>query len=122
MQGCTFKQFLDCKPLNFHGTEGSTGLIKWFEKVEAVICISGCTTAQKVMYSTNLFLDNALTWWNSQVQSLGDEAAYALPSEEFKNLMIHEYCPASEIQKLETEFWNLTMFWFRYGWLHIAFS
>ena len=41
--GCTFKHFLDCKPLVFKGTEGSTGLIKWLEKVEAVIRISACT-------------------------------------------------------------------------------
>ncbi len=26
--GCTFKMFLDCKPLNFSGTEGSVGLLK----------------------------------------------------------------------------------------------
>ena len=100
--GCTYKQFLDCKPIMFKGTEGSTGLIKWFEKVEAVIRISSCTEQQKVMYATNLFLDQALTWWNSQVQALGDATAYALCWDEFKELMVKEYCPTSEIQELET--------------------
>jgi hypothetical protein len=61
------------------------------------------------MYATNLFLDQVLTWWNNQVQTLGDDAAYSLSWLELKELMIAEYCPASEVQKLETEFWNLTM-------------
>ena len=84
-------------------------MVKWFEKTEAVIRISGCTPRQSVMYSTNLFLDQALTWWNGQVQSLGDDSAYSLSWTELKELMIAEYRPASEVQKLETEFWNLTM-------------
>src|ERR1044071_8930279 len=108
-RGCTFKAFLDCKPINFSGTEGSIGLVKWFEKTEAVIRISGCTPRQSVMYATNLFLDQALTWWNGQVQSLGDDVAYSLSWAELKELMIAEYRPTSEVQKLETEFWNLTM-------------
>ncbi len=95
--------FLDCKPTNFNGTEGSVGLLKWFEKTEAVIRISKCTEEQKVMYATNLLLDNALTWWNSQVQALGKDAAYALSWIDLKELMIKEYCPTSEVQKLETE-------------------
>ena len=96
--GCTFKMFLDCKPINFSGTEGSVGLLKWLEKTEAVIHISKCTENQNVMYATNLLLDNALTWWDSQVQTLGDDAAYALFWLDLKELMIKEYCPASEIR------------------------
>ena len=43
------------------------------------------------------------------MQSLGDDTAYSLSWAELKELMIAEYRPASEVQKLETEFWNLTM-------------
>ena len=75
-QGCTYKLFLDCKPKNFNGTEGAVGFIRWVEKTESVIRISKCTPEQMVMYATCLFLDEALTWWNLQVQTLGSDAAY----------------------------------------------
>nr|GEZ45359.1 hypothetical protein [Tanacetum cinerariifolium] len=28
--GCTYKEFLNCQPLNFKGTEGDVGLTYWF--------------------------------------------------------------------------------------------
>ena len=66
----------------FRGSEGTVGLLLWIEKTEAVIRISRCTDAQKVMYATCLLLDEALTWWNMQVQTLGDEVAYSLSWEQ----------------------------------------
>ncbi|KAJ0680826.1 putative retrotransposon gag domain-containing protein [Helianthus annuus] len=107
--GCTYKAFLDCKPLNFNGSEGAVGFVRWVEKTESVIRISKCTPEQTVMYVTCLFLDEALTWWNLQVQTLGDEAAYGMTWEGLRELMREEYCSRAEIQRLETEFWNLTM-------------
>ncbi|GKG14365.1 hypothetical protein Tco_0353965 [Tanacetum coccineum] len=31
---CSYKEFLSCQPFNFNGTEGSIGLIRWFEQTE----------------------------------------------------------------------------------------
>ncbi|GJW39377.1 hypothetical protein Tco_0065222 [Tanacetum coccineum] len=36
---CTYKDFLNCKPHNFSGTEGLVGLARWFEKMESTIGI-----------------------------------------------------------------------------------
>ncbi|GJT30029.1 putative reverse transcriptase domain-containing protein [Tanacetum coccineum] len=33
---CTYQDFMKCQPLNFKGTEGVVGLIRWFEKMETV--------------------------------------------------------------------------------------
>ncbi|GKA11022.1 hypothetical protein Tco_0690455 [Tanacetum coccineum] len=33
---CTYQDFMKCQPLNFKGTEGVFGLIRWFEKMEIV--------------------------------------------------------------------------------------
>ncbi|GKG29262.1 hypothetical protein Tco_0416627, partial [Tanacetum coccineum] len=33
---CTYQDFRKCQPLNFKGTEGFVGLIRWFEKMETV--------------------------------------------------------------------------------------
>ncbi|GJX70553.1 hypothetical protein Tco_0307724 [Tanacetum coccineum] len=34
---CTYKEFLNCQPLNFKGTEGAVGLAKWFKKMESIL-------------------------------------------------------------------------------------
>ncbi|GKE82520.1 hypothetical protein Tco_1552520, partial [Tanacetum coccineum] len=39
---CTYKDFLNCKPLTFKGTEGVVVLSQWFEKMESVFHISNC--------------------------------------------------------------------------------
>ncbi|GJS12447.1 putative reverse transcriptase domain-containing protein [Tanacetum coccineum] len=57
------------------------------------------------MLSTN----KALTWWNTQVQAKGREAAVGMTWEEFKALLVEELCPSNEMEKWENEFWNHTM-------------
>ncbi|GJY29279.1 putative reverse transcriptase domain-containing protein [Tanacetum coccineum] len=61
---CTYQDFMKCQSLNFKGTEGVVGLIRWFKKMETVFHISNCPEKSQV-----------------------------------KN----------EIQKMETELWNLTV-------------
>ncbi|GJT55060.1 reverse transcriptase domain-containing protein [Tanacetum coccineum] len=33
---CSYKEFMSCQPINFKGTEGAVGLIRWFERTESV--------------------------------------------------------------------------------------
>ncbi|GKA91153.1 putative reverse transcriptase domain-containing protein [Tanacetum coccineum] len=77
---CTYQDFMKCQPLNLKGTEGVVGLIR-------------C----------------ALTWWNSHKRTIGTEAAFAMSWRELMKLMTEVYCPRNEIQKMETELWNLTV-------------
>ena len=100
---------MDCKPSNFSGTEGPVGLLHWIEKTESVLAKCNCPAADKVKFATGTLEGTALTWWNSQVQMLGVDVANATPWDEFKDLLKEEYCPRDEIQKLETEFYNLKM-------------
>ncbi|KAI3774607.1 hypothetical protein L1987_49166 [Smallanthus sonchifolius] len=106
---CSYKTFLSCKPRNFNGTEGAVGLMRWIEKMESMIDISECTADCMVKYSTCSLTDKALTWWNSQVKTLGRQTAYELSWEDLKAMMIEEYCPRNELQKIEYEMWNLQM-------------
>nr|GEW16650.1 reverse transcriptase domain-containing protein [Tanacetum cinerariifolium] len=51
--------------------------------------------------------DNAaLTWWNSQIRSLGPDA-YSMTWEVLKKKMTDKYCLQGEIKKLEIELWYL---------------
>nr|GFD23100.1 reverse transcriptase domain-containing protein [Tanacetum cinerariifolium] len=63
----------------------------------------------QLKYDTCTLLDNALTWWNSQKRTIRTDAAYGLSWRELIKLMTKVYCPRNEIQKMETELWNLTV-------------
>ncbi|GKD35002.1 putative reverse transcriptase domain-containing protein [Tanacetum coccineum] len=106
---CTYQDFLKCQPLNFNGTEGVVGLTRWFEKMETVFHISNCPEKYQVKYASCTLLNSALTWWNSHKRTIGNEAAYAMSWAELMKLMTEVYCPRNEIQKMETELWNLTV-------------
>nr|GFA31023.1 reverse transcriptase domain-containing protein [Tanacetum cinerariifolium] len=52
---------------------------------------------------------NALTWWNSDKRIIGTDAAYALSWRKLVKPMTEVYCSRNEIQKMETELWNLSV-------------
>ncbi|GKA81010.1 hypothetical protein Tco_0787702 [Tanacetum coccineum] len=74
--GCSFKDFLNCKPSNFNRTERVVGLTRWFEKIESVFHISNYAENCQVKYASCTLLNGALTWWNSYVQAVGIDASY----------------------------------------------
>ncbi|GKF61813.1 reverse transcriptase domain-containing protein, partial [Tanacetum coccineum] len=52
-------------------------------------------------------LNSALTWWNSHKRTVGTEAAFTMSWRELMKLMTEVYCSRNEIQKMESELWNL---------------
>ncbi|GJU79994.1 putative reverse transcriptase domain-containing protein [Tanacetum coccineum] len=84
-------------------------LLVWFEKIEIVFHISSCPEVYQVKYATYNLLDSALTWWNSHKRKVGVNAACAMTWRDLMKLMTKVYCPRNEIQKMETELWNLTV-------------
>ncbi|GJT11540.1 putative reverse transcriptase domain-containing protein [Tanacetum coccineum] len=80
MHGCSYKTFMNGKPHSFKGTEGVVGLKRWFEKMEQVFEICKCAEDDKVKFAINV-----------------------------KAMMTTEYCPATEIQRMEQELWTLTL-------------
>nr|GEV46428.1 reverse transcriptase domain-containing protein [Tanacetum cinerariifolium] len=85
---CSYKEFMSCQPFNFKGSEGAIRLIHWFERTELVFSHSNCTEDCKVKFVTEAY---KITWV------------------EFKKLPIKKYCPRTEIQKMEDEFYYLTV-------------
>ncbi|GJX34290.1 reverse transcriptase domain-containing protein [Tanacetum coccineum] len=84
---CSYKEFMSCQPINFKGTKGAVGLIGWFERTESVFSRRNCTEDCKVKIAT----------------------AYKITWVEFKKLLIKKYCPRTEVQKMEGEFYHLTV-------------
>ncbi|GKC23804.1 hypothetical protein Tco_1025954 [Tanacetum coccineum] len=101
--GSTYKEFLNCQPYNFKGTEGAVRLTRWFEKMEYVFHISNYTTNCQVKYATCTLQDSALTWWNSHVKTVGIKTAYEMSWKEPMKMMTEVYYPRNEIQKMENE-------------------
>ncbi|GJT34877.1 putative reverse transcriptase domain-containing protein [Tanacetum coccineum] len=85
---CSYKEFMSCEPINFKGSEGAVGLIRWFERTESVFSRSNCTEDCKVKFAT--------------------EEAYKITWVEFKKLLIKKYCSRTEVQKMEDDFYHLT--------------
>ncbi|XP_024964427.1 uncharacterized protein LOC112504718 [Cynara cardunculus var. scolymus] len=77
--------------------------------MDFVLHISKCAGGSKVEFTACLLHGRALTWWNTQIRTRGQEVTNRLTWEEFKKLLKEEYCPRSEIQKLEAELWNHEM-------------
>ncbi|GJX82773.1 putative reverse transcriptase domain-containing protein [Tanacetum coccineum] len=62
--------------------------------------------AEDVKFATCTLLGAALTWWNSQIRTLGPDAC-SMTWEVLKKKMTDKYCPQGEIKKLEIKLWNL---------------
>nr|GEU97107.1 hypothetical protein [Tanacetum cinerariifolium] len=102
--------FTACNPKEFDGKGGAVDLTRWIEKMESVFDNSGGTANQRVRYAASFFMNKALTWWNTQVQARGREAAIGMSWNDFKALLVEEFCPSNEMKRLENEFWNHTMY------------
>nr|GEZ73174.1 reverse transcriptase domain-containing protein [Tanacetum cinerariifolium] len=85
---CSYKEFMSCQPFNFKGSKGAIGLIRWFERIESLFSCSNCIEYYKVKFATEAY---KITWV------------------EFKKLLIKKYCPRTEIQKMEDEYYHLTV-------------
>ncbi|GJZ42075.1 putative reverse transcriptase domain-containing protein [Tanacetum coccineum] len=93
----------------YDGKGGAIFLTSWIEKMESMHDMSGCSIDQKVKYTAGSFVGKALTRWNSQIRTLSQEVAVSMSWNDFKFMMIQEFCPSHEMQKLESELWNHAM-------------
>nr|GEY87395.1 reverse transcriptase domain-containing protein [Tanacetum cinerariifolium] len=68
--GCSYKDFVACKPKEFDGKDGAVAYIYWVEKMKAVHDINACRDNQKIKYSAGSLTGRALTWWNSEIRGM----------------------------------------------------
>nr|GEX09171.1 putative reverse transcriptase domain-containing protein [Tanacetum cinerariifolium] len=106
---CTFPSFMKCNPTLFHGKEGAIKLCRWFEKSEMVFSISDYAKRNKVKFAAATLQGRALTWWNSQVATLGLKVAIGKYWGDMKKMMLEEFCPDEEVQRMEDKLRNLKL-------------
>ncbi|GKA65463.1 hypothetical protein Tco_0765170 [Tanacetum coccineum] len=78
--GCSYKGFMACNPKEYDGKVGAIALTRWIKKMESVIENSGCAENQRVKFAASSFA-----------------------------LLVEEFCPSNEMEKLENELWNHNM-------------
>nr|GEY16938.1 hypothetical protein [Tanacetum cinerariifolium] len=64
---------------------------------------------KKVKFATATLHGRALTWWNSQVATLGREVANGRPWTEVKQMITDEFCPTEKVQRLEDKLRHLKL-------------
>nr|GFC23213.1 putative zinc finger, CCHC-type, retrotransposon Gag domain protein [Tanacetum cinerariifolium] len=88
---------------------GAIELCWWFEKSEMVFNISDCAERNKVKFATATLQGRALTWWNSQVATLGLNVAIEKSWGDMKKMMLEEFCLDKEVQRMEDELRSLKL-------------
>nr|GEV13065.1 putative reverse transcriptase domain-containing protein [Tanacetum cinerariifolium] len=68
---------------------------------------SGTGRRRQVKFASCTLQESDLTWWNSYMRAVGQDVSYAMPWVALKRMLTDKYCPRGEIQKLESEYWNL---------------
>ncbi|GJU55038.1 hypothetical protein Tco_1228752 [Tanacetum coccineum] len=63
---------------------------------------SNCFVENQIKFATCTLLESALTWWNSQVKTVGHDVAYAMTWTNLKKKMTEKYYPRGEVKKLVT--------------------
>ncbi|GKB92966.1 reverse transcriptase domain-containing protein, partial [Tanacetum coccineum] len=100
---------MSCQPSYFNSTEGAIGLICWFERIESVFSHSKCVKEDRVTLATGTLTYDALSWWNAYTQPIRIEQANRITWNKLKMLLTNKYCPQTEVNKMEDEFYNLVV-------------
>ncbi|GJW33857.1 hypothetical protein Tco_0053889 [Tanacetum coccineum] len=56
-----YKEFINCQPFYFNGTEGAVGRIHGFERTESVFSRSKCAEEDRVTFAIGTLTDDALS-------------------------------------------------------------
>ncbi|GJW57561.1 reverse transcriptase domain-containing protein, partial [Tanacetum coccineum] len=99
-----YKEFINCQPFYFNGTEGAVDLIRWFERTESVFSRSKYGEEDRVTFATGTLTNDALSWWNAYAQPIRIEQANRITWTELKRLLTNKYCPRTEVKKMKDEF------------------
>ncbi|GJR91378.1 hypothetical protein Tco_0215389 [Tanacetum coccineum] len=100
-----YKEFINCQPFYFNGTEGAVDLIRWFERTELIFSLSKCAEENKVTFATGTLTDDAFSGWNCDyAQPMGIDQANRITWTELKRLLTNKYYPRTEVKKWKMNF------------------
>ncbi|GJU23266.1 putative reverse transcriptase domain-containing protein [Tanacetum coccineum] len=77
--------------------------------IRKLVADNNCAEENKVTFATGTLTDDAMSWWNAYAKPIGIEQASKITWTELKRLLTNNYCPRTEVRKMEDEFYNLTI-------------
>ncbi|GJY99260.1 hypothetical protein Tco_0516690 [Tanacetum coccineum] len=66
----------------------------------SIFHISNCAVENQVKFATCTLHSVSLTWWNTNVKTVGHDAAYGMPWKTLMKMMTDKYCSRNKIKKL----------------------
>ncbi|KAI3822129.1 hypothetical protein L1987_09710 [Smallanthus sonchifolius] len=106
-RGCDYKSFKACDPPVLTGKKDAVATFDWIIHMEAAIRLSECRADQVMKFAANSLREEASHWWEGVRQAKGSEVVNALMWADLKTLVIKNFCPRNEIEKVEREFLGL---------------
>ncbi|KAI3797432.1 hypothetical protein L1987_32689 [Smallanthus sonchifolius] len=103
-RGCDYKSFKAFDPPVLTGKKDAVATFDWVIRMQATIRLSECRPNQVVKFAANALREEASHWWEGVRQAKGDEAVDAMMWTDLKTVVIKNFCPRNEIEKVEREF------------------
>ncbi|KAI3795726.1 hypothetical protein L1987_38383 [Smallanthus sonchifolius] len=104
---CDYKSFKACDPPVLTGKKDTVATFDWVIRMEAAIRLSECRASQVVKLAANSLREEASHWWEGVRQAKGDGVVDSMMWNDLKTLVIKNFCPRNEIEKVEREFLSL---------------
>ncbi|XP_022018890.1 uncharacterized protein LOC110918920 [Helianthus annuus] len=74
-KGCSYKEFMACKPPIYNGEVDPIICQRWISDVEGVFKRTHCDVGDFVAYGTGQLRNQAKDWWDNKKKEMGAEAA-----------------------------------------------
>ncbi|KAI3776206.1 hypothetical protein L1987_45978 [Smallanthus sonchifolius] len=103
-RGCDYKSFKACDSPVLTGKKDAVATFDWVIRMEAAIRLSEGRTDQVVKFDANSLREEASHWWEGIRQAKGSEVVDAMIWADLKTLVIKNFYPRNEIEKVEKEF------------------
>ncbi|XP_022041151.1 uncharacterized protein LOC110943724 [Helianthus annuus] len=106
-KGCSYKEFMACKPPIYNGEVDPIVCQRWLSDVEGVFERTHCDVSDFVAYGTGHLRGQAKDWWDNKKKEIGAEAARAMTWDEFKVPFLKHHSPKAVINRIKEEFIQL---------------
>ncbi|XP_035832044.1 uncharacterized protein LOC118481056 [Helianthus annuus] len=106
-KGCSYKEFMACKPPLYHGEVDPIVCQRWLSDLEGVFERTHCDISDFVAYGTGQLRGQAKDWWDNKKKEIGSEETKAMTWDEFKVPFLKHHSPKAVINRIKEEFIQL---------------
>ncbi|XP_035845772.1 uncharacterized protein LOC118492098 [Helianthus annuus] len=106
-KGCSYKEFMACKPPIYNGEVDPIICQRWLSDIEGVFERTHCDVSDFVAYGTGQLRGQAKDWWDNMRKEIGAEATRAMTWDEFKAPFLKHHSPKVVINRIKEEFIQL---------------